>query len=107
MITQQFVAEVRETFEQAAREFNFTFVSPFEIAKNSKKYCAFGYISEYGSPNGVIIHFMAPPNYELDKDVYFLAKELSCYYSFINFEAFLCFNKTRFSDMLKDWGRFM
>lgn len=106
MITHELITQIKEAFEQASQEFNFTFVSPFEMKDDNQSVTVFGYILEYGSSNGMIVNLMSPHDFKIDESISLLAQRLGYYYSWINIEHYAHYNKVVYSETLKDWGRF-
>lgn len=104
MVNDDQIKIARDNFRLASEEFGFEFVSPFTITDQIE---AFGYISNYGSKNGVVICLTAPPEHHIDKQVVDWCKERDCFYSFLNIELFTKnYNRSYFREMLHDWGKY-
>lgn len=99
--------KVRNIWENASKDFNFKFISPFEInIGNSNIITIFGHISGYGSVNGTLIEIISPPEFNIDKRISEYAKENNFYYSFINEEFFKFYDYDYFKGILDDWGKY-
>ena len=97
------IKNARHNFALASEEFGFEFVSPFNLSDEIE---VFGYISNYGSKNGVVICLTSPPDCYTDKRVVDWCKEANCFYSFLNIELFAGeYKRAYFREMLRDWGK--
>ena len=74
------IKKARHNFALASEEFGFEFVSPFNLTDEIE---VFGYISNYGSKNGVVVCLTTPPDFLIDNRVADWCKETDCYYSFL------------------------
>ena len=98
------IKNARHNFALASEEFGFEFVSPFNLTDEIE---VFGYISNYGSKNGVVICLTSPPDCYTDKRVVDWCKEADCFYSFLNIESFAGeYKRAYFREMLRDWGKY-
>ena len=94
----------RHNFALAAEEFGFKFESPFSLSNEIE---AFGYISNYGSKNGVVVCLMSPPDFLTDNAVADWCKENNCFCSFLNIELISgAYKRSYFREMLRDWGKY-
>ena len=93
---------VRNYFERASKEFNFTFISPYCVDKDAELY-AFGYIPEYGSLNGVVFSLVSPPDFKSEDKIKQWCKNHEVFYSCLNIEIFKSYDTTYFRDLLDDW----
>ena len=95
--------KIRSHFIRAAKEFHFTFVSPY-ILDEEKGLCAFGLVLEYASENGAIIELVEPPHYEPNDAVIEWCKKHNRWYSQLSTEPLLLeYNSEYFREMLEDW----
>lgn len=96
-------AKVRSQFMQASKEFNFTFISPYPLDKESDLY-AFGFIDGYASKNGAIIELIEPPLYEANPRVIQWCNKHNRWMSQINVTPLLNeYDSSYFKEMLDDW----
>ena len=72
MLVDNQIKTARHNFILASEEFGFEFVSPFNLTDEIE---VFGYISNYGSKNGVVICLTTPPDYFIDNRVVDWCKE--------------------------------
>ena len=104
MISQAEEIIARKKFEQAAKDFDFVFHSPFAL---SDTISAFGYIENYGSKNGVVICLTSPPDFPTNRDIIDWCDQMGCFISFVSIEPLLGEYKTAyFRELLLDWGKF-
>lgn len=104
MINEDNLKIARLHFSLASEEFGFEFESPFTLTDELE---AFGYISNYGSKNGVVICLTAPPDFLTDARVADWCKEMDCFYSFLNIELLAeKYNRSYFREILRDWGKY-
>ena len=104
MFTDEQIKNARNNFALAAEEFGFEFVSPFALTDEIE---AFGYISNYGSKNGVVICLITPPDYLSDSRVADWCKEMDCFYSFLSIELITGeYKRSYFREILRDWGKY-
>ena len=104
MLVDEQIKNARHNFMLASEEFGFEFVSPFNLTDEME---VFGYISNYGSKNGVVICLTSPPDCYTDKRVVDWCKEANCFYSFLNIELFAGeYKRAYFREMLRDWGKY-
>ena len=104
MINEDNLKIARHNFALAAEEFGFEFESPFSLNDDVE---AFGYISNYGSKNGVVICLIAPPDYLTDKKVIEWCKENERFYSSLSIEPLIGeYKRSYFRELLRDWGRY-
>jgi len=104
MICEKELSKARENFELAAKEFDFEFESP-HLLKDGLS--VFGYIKNYGSPNGAVIDLISPPDFSQNTDVIKWCKENDCFFSFLNIQPLLDeYDSSYFEEMLNDWGKF-
>ena len=104
MLVDEQIKNARHNFILASEEFGFEFVSPFNLTDEME---VFGYISSYGSKNGVVICLTSPPDCYTDKRVVDWCKEANCFYSFLNIELFAGeYKRAYFREMLRDWGKY-
>ena len=104
MINEDTLRIARHNFSLAAEEFGFEFESPFTLTDEIE---AFGYISNYGSKNGVVVCLTAPPDFLTDNRVADWCKKMDCFYSFLNIESLNGeYKQSYFRDMLRDWGKY-
>lgn len=103
MISEDKIKSARNNFILASEEFGFEFVNPFSLTDEIE---AFGYISNYGSKNGVVICLTTPPDFLIDNRVIDWCKKMDCSYSFINIELLTVkYKQSYFREMLRDWGK--
>ena len=104
MVSEDRIKTARNNFVLASKDFDFEFVSPFTLTDELN---AFGYISNYGSKNGVVICLTSPPNFQIDKKVVDWCKAQDCFYSFLNIESLEGeYNQLYFEEMLRDWSKY-
>ncbi len=106
MINAEQVNAVRTTWLKASEVFCFEIVTPFSFEIDGITRVAFAYLPEYGSPNGVIIGLVGPPNYECDKHIKSWAELNDCFWSFLYIEGILTYDQAYFEEVLEDWGRY-
>jgi hypothetical protein len=98
------IKNARHNFALASEEFGFEFVSPFTLTDETE---VFGYISNYGSKNGVVVCLTTPPDFLIDNRVADWCKETDCYYSFLNIELLTGeYKGSYFREMLRDLGKY-
>ena len=98
------IKNARHNFALASEEFGFEFVSPFTLTDEIE---VFGYISNYGRKNGVVVCLTTPPNFLIDNRVADWCKETDCYYSFLNIELLTGeYKSSYFREMLRDLGKY-
>ena len=104
MLVDEKIKNARHNFALASEEFGFEFVSPFTLTDEIE---VFGYISNYGSKNGVVVCLTAPPDYLTDNRVVEWCKENDCFCSFISIEPLIGeYRRSYFREMLRDWGQY-
>lgn len=93
---------VSENFQRAASEFGFDFMESPQLEEGIS---AFGYIPNYGIPNGTIICLTEPPNFHINKDVLKWCEVNGYYCSFLNATLLTGpYDRAYFRAMLRDWG---
>ena len=98
------IKNARHNFALASEEFGFEFVSPFTLTDGIE---VFGYISNYGSKNGVVICLTTPPDFLTDNRIADWCKEMDCFYSCLNIELLTGeYKRSYFREMLRDWGNY-
>ena len=98
------IKNARYIFALASEEFGFEFVSPFTLTDGID---VFGYISNYGSKNGVVICLTTPPDFLTDNRIADWCKEMDCFYSCLNIELLTGeYKRSYFREMLRDWGNY-
>ena len=103
MVNEDKIKSAKNNFILASQEFGFEFVSPFTLTDEIE---AFGYISNYGSKNGVVICLTTPPDFLIDNKVTDWCKEMDYFYSFLNIELLTGkYKRSYFREMLRDWGK--
>ena len=65
-----------------------------------------GFDPDFGSPQGVIIDAIQPPNYDGDIALKNYAYERHVYYSQVNASQLATYKDADFIDMFRDWGYF-
>lgn len=104
LISEDKVKTARRNFLLASKDFDFEFVSPFSLTDELN---AFGYISNYGSKNGVVICLTSPPDYQVDKNVVDWCITQDYFYSFLNIEPLDGeYDPLYFREMLQDWRKY-
>ena len=100
------IEKARQQFVKASEEFNFTFISPYPLDKDTNLY-AFGFIDGYASKNGAIIALVEPPQYEAEKaekDVVEWCEKHNRWFSKFNIEPLLGeYDSSYFQELLDDW----
>lgn len=104
MLADNQIKMARRNFILASEEFGFEFVSPFNLTNEIE---VFGYISNYGSKNGVVVCLTTPPDFLIDNRVADWCKETDCFYSFLNIELLAGeYKRSYFQEILRDWGKY-
>jgi hypothetical protein len=93
-------------WEKASKELSFKFISPYLINLNNKTIKVFAFFPEYGSVNGAIVDIIYAPKYEINRDIIKFAEANNCFYSFLNIEDSLIYDKEQFRLILDDWGKY-
>ena len=97
------IEKARQQFVKASEEFNFTFISPYPLDKNTNLY-AFGFIDGYASKNGAVIALVEPPQYEVEKDVIEWCEKHNRWFCKLNIEPLLReYDSSYFQELLDDW----
>jgi len=65
---------------------------------------ALGIVPYFGSPNGVLIDSIEPPNYEGDNALKKYAYDNEIYYSQVNAAQMASYTDSDFLEMFRDWG---
>jgi hypothetical protein len=97
---------VRENWIKAASEIGFEILSPYKINIENRILEVFAFLPKYGSNNGMIVELTSEPLFIINQDIVSYSKRNKCFYSFINIDIFLEYNKSEFIDLLDDWGCF-
>ena len=94
----------RRHFIEASKEFNFTFLSPYCLDEESGL-VVFGYMPEYGSPNGAAFELNFSPDYEINREMYKLCNENNIFCSTLCVDPFLIgeYDPAYFKELLDDW----
>ena len=104
MFSDDQIKNARHNFALASEEFDFEFVSPFTLTDEIE---VFGYISNYGSKNGVVICLTTPPDFLTDNRIADWCKERDCFYSCLNIELLTSeYKRSYFRELLRDWGNY-
>ncbi|MDT3740776.1 MAG: hypothetical protein RO257_14900 [Candidatus Kapabacteria bacterium] len=96
--------KVEENWYIAAKEFNFKIITPFKFNFKNKEKTIFALLPNFGSEKGMIIDLIYPPEFSTDIEIVEWANENSYFYSFINIESYLNYDKEVFNETLNDWG---
>ena len=98
---------LRESWVKASHDLGFTIITPYTIEMdNGKKEDVFAFIPDYGRPNGTIIGLWRNSYYNADENFMEWAKKKNIYYSFINIQLYMNYDKLNFQETLIDWGYF-
>jgi hypothetical protein len=96
----------RKNWMKASKELGFNIISPYSVIENDKKYVFFAFIPKYGSPNGTIIDLIFAPTYETNNKMIEIANNIGSFYSFINIDSVINYNREHFLDIIEDWGKY-
>ena len=102
MLEDKVKRNIIENFEMAATEFDFCFISPYQMGEN-EEYCFFGYLFKDNLEKGVVIDFLE------DEDILYTKKRKYCaeqdvFYSCLSVKPFLGEYKRKcFREVLRDW----
>ncbi len=96
--------KVEKNWLIAAKEFNFEIITPFKFINQHKEKTIFAFLPFIGSEKGMIIDLIYPPDFSTDIEIVKWANENGYFYSFINIEGYLNYDKKVFNETLKDWG---
>lgn len=94
-------------WRQAGEDLGIKVQAPYLIRNPEStivEYVAF--LPHYGSPQGALLLFCSPPDYEPDPRALAFAKEREALYSFLNPEVYATYDRDLFVDTLKDYGYF-
>jgi len=97
--------KARLNWIKASKNLKFEIVSPYIFDKDFEE--AFAFFPCHGSPNGIIVDLIYPPDYNTNKNIINWATRNKLRYSFINLVNFLEYNEDRIKDCLIDWGHFI
>lgn len=96
----------RNNWIKASKQIGFILKTPYHFTINGEDKVAFAFLPEYGSINGMVVALMFLPMFEMDDDIIKWAKANQCFYSFINIDGSLVYDKKFIMDSLDDWGKF-
>ena len=92
-----------ENFEIAAKEFNFNFVAPYYIGKNSEM-CFFAHLFKENEQKGVLIDILCDFDEKIDIEKQKYCRANNRFYSCLYMTPRLVeYKRSFFSEMLKDW----
>lgn len=104
MISEKEIANARENFILASKDFDFIFHSPFILTDTLT---SFGFIENYGSKNGAIVCLTSPTDFRSNPEIIEWCEQNNCFYSFINVKTLLGeYKRSYFRELLRDWGRY-
>jgi|SRR5690606_22244507 len=106
MIDEKLKEKARNSWIKASEELKFKIVTPFNTLIEDKETSLFAYLPQYGSPKGMIVELTEEPEFLTNSEVIKWAKQNEHFYSFINIDSYLNFDKDFFAGTLDDWGKF-
>lgn len=98
--------KITENWLIAAKELNFEIITPFKFNTQNNEKVIFAFLPYIGSEKGMIIDLIYPPDFSTDIETIKWAKKNGCFYSFINAENYLNYDKEIFIENLIDWGNY-
>jgi hypothetical protein len=106
MITADQIKIARETWIKASDDLGFNIVTPYFLMVDGRKQEIFAFLPEYGSYKGTFVFLMSPPDYNTDNYLSKWARKRKIFFSFINIDDFLNYDKKYFREILKDWRKY-
>src|SRR5690606_29178371 len=93
MIDEKLKEKARNSWIKASEELKFKIVTPFNTLIEDKETSLFAYLPQYGSPKGMIVELTEEPEFLTNSEVIKWAKQNEHFYSFINIDSYLNFDK--------------
>lgn len=93
-----------DNLRRAANELGIRAVVPFVLSASGKQVNRVAFLPDFGSPSGMVIGLTIAPDFETDPELVRLAQGEDLFYSFVNPESYLVYNRDDFINALRDWG---
>lgn len=93
----------RRNLERASEELGFDVETPYTIKKHNTERGIFAFLPRLGSRNGMYLELTGSPEFQIDPELFKIAKERGIFCSFINLESILEYRKDVFEDAITDW----